>query len=131
IRLGGLHRAQSMLYLGFLAVNAVEMIWESRVAARNSTALVEKGAVEIAPAILPLMMSLYVVMYLGCFVESSLFPRSISLWWAATFLFSFLLAKLLKWWAVSSLGGFWTMKVLIIPGAQVIKNGPYRYVRHP
>lgn len=118
-------------YFVFLGMNAAEMIGESRVAARNSAELVKKGAVEVAPRILSLMILLYIVMYIGCFFESLAAGRTVPLWWAISFLALFLLAKLLKWWAVSSLGGFWTMKVLILPGAGVVRSGPYRYIRHP
>lgn len=120
-----------MLYWIFLAVNAAEMIWEARIAARNSAALLRDGAVEIAPKILPLMMLMYVVMYAGCFAESAFFQRQIATGWGFAFAGLFVLAKALKLWAVSALGRFWTMKVLILPGSTVVKTGPYRYIRHP
>lgn len=120
-----------MLYEAFLVVNAIEMIWESRISARNSAALAARGAKEIAPRILAIMIFLYILMYVGSFLEYTLMNRQIPGWWFGLFLFLFAAAKLLKSWAVRSLGVFWTMKVLVVPGAAAVQTGPYRFIRHP
>jgi methyltransferase len=40
-------------------------------------------------------------------------------------------AKALKWWAILSLGPFWTFRVVVVPNAPLIRRGPYRWLRHP
>jgi methyltransferase len=115
----------------FLILNAIEMIWEARISARNSAALIKKGAIEIEPRLLPIMVGLYVLLFAGSYLEYLLIPKNISLWWFGTFVLVYFIAKALKYWAVSSLGDFWTMKVLIVPGSTVVTSGPYRYIRHP
>ena len=40
-------------------------------------------------------------------------------------------AKALKWWAIATLGRFWTFRVLVVPGAPLVARGPYRWLRHP
>jgi methyltransferase len=40
-------------------------------------------------------------------------------------------AKLLKWWAILTLGDAWTFRVIVVPGAPLVTSGPYRFVRHP
>ncbi len=40
-------------------------------------------------------------------------------------------AKALKWWAMTSLGVRWTFRVLIVPGAPLVTHGPYAILRHP
>jgi protein-S-isoprenylcysteine O-methyltransferase Ste14 len=37
----------------------------------------------------------------------------------------------LRFWAIQTLGRFFRTTVMIQKGHRVIKNGPYRYVRHP
>lgn len=37
----------------------------------------------------------------------------------------------LRWWAVLSLGRFFTTRVVTRPGQTVVQTGPYRRVRHP
>jgi len=43
----------------------------------------------------------------------------------------FAAAKALKWWAILSLGPFWTFRILVIPGAALVAAGPYRFMKHP
>jgi methyltransferase len=40
-------------------------------------------------------------------------------------------AKLLKGWAIATLGVRWSYRVLVIPGAPLVSSGPYRWMRHP
>jgi len=120
-----------MLYPLFLLVTALEMLWETRISSRNSIALKQKGAVEISPSILWVLVVMYIVMYIGSFLEYEVAPKEIAGSWALIFGGIFLSAKGLKFWAVGTLGPFWTMRVLILPQGSVVTSGPYRFIRHP
>lgn len=120
-----------MLYPIFLLIALIEMLGEIRISAGNSARLLQEGAVDVAPAILPIMAVIFVLMYTGSFLEYFLMSRDVSMWWFTIFLGVFLSAKGLKFWAVSALGRYWTMKVLIVPESKVITTGPYRWIRHP
>lgn len=37
----------------------------------------------------------------------------------------------LRYWCIASLGRFWNTKILALPGAPLIKHGPYRWIKHP
>src|SRR6185436_14944433 len=43
----------------------------------------------------------------------------------------FAAAKAVKWWAIISLGGAWTFRVIVVAGAPRVASGPYRFFRHP
>ena len=43
----------------------------------------------------------------------------------------FLLAQALRYWAVFSLGESWNTRILVVPGAKLVKRGPYKYLDHP
>jgi methyltransferase len=43
----------------------------------------------------------------------------------------FTLAKVVKWWAILTLGRFWTFRVIVVPDATLVSRGPYRFLRHP
>ncbi len=43
----------------------------------------------------------------------------------------FLGAKALKWWAIVALGSCWTFRIIVVPGASLVRGGPYRFLRHP
>jgi protein-S-isoprenylcysteine O-methyltransferase len=38
---------------------------------------------------------------------------------------------LLRAWAVRTLGGYFQLSVTIEPGQQLVRSGPYRWIRHP
>jgi methyltransferase len=40
-------------------------------------------------------------------------------------------SKAVKWWAILTLGRFWTFRVVVVPGATLVARGPYRFLRHP
>jgi methyltransferase len=47
------------------------------------------------------------------------------------FLFLYLLLLSFKAWVITSLGKFWNTKIYHISGLPLIKNGVYKYVKHP
>jgi methyltransferase len=51
-------------------------------------------------------------------------------WWVAGIVLM-LGSKALKYWAIANLRDRWTFKVLVLPGAPLVRTGPYRYVDHP
>jgi methyltransferase len=121
----------SMFYFYFLAITALEILFETWISARNSRALLQRGAVEIAPALLPIMAILYALMYFGSLAEFLWIPKQVSLTWILVFALLYCFAKILKFWAIASLGSYWTMRVLILPQSNVVTGGPYKWIRHP
>jgi methyltransferase len=51
--------------------------------------------------------------------------------WTAAGVLLFAASKMLKYWAIGTLGERWTFRVLIQPGRPLVTTGPYRYVDHP
>ncbi len=43
----------------------------------------------------------------------------------------FVLAQALRYWAVFSLGESWNTRILVVPGAKLVRRGPYKYLDHP
>jgi methyltransferase len=41
------------------------------------------------------------------------------------------LAQALRWWAIATLGGRWSTRIIVIPGAPPVVGGPYRLLAHP
>jgi methyltransferase len=51
--------------------------------------------------------------------------------WMVAGLLVFTLGKLIKFWAVRTLGPRWSFRILVLPGAPLVTGGPYRYMTHP
>ncbi|HET6872075.1 MAG TPA: isoprenylcysteine carboxylmethyltransferase family protein, partial [Sporolactobacillaceae bacterium] len=51
--------------------------------------------------------------------------------WECAPLIIFILCQVFRIWVLTSLGPFWNTKILVLPGAEVVVKGPYRYIKHP
>ncbi len=43
----------------------------------------------------------------------------------------FVLVQPLRYWAILSLGENWNVRVLVVPGAKLVRRGLYKYFPHP
>jgi methyltransferase len=106
------------------------MLVEARRASANERAQRARGGVEPDGDVYTIMRVAYPGAFLAMFVEGTLranpSPTAVL---AGGILF--LAAKCLKWWAILSLGPFWTFRVVVVPGVPLVAGGPYRWLRHP
>ncbi|MFZ0694198.1 MAG: isoprenylcysteine carboxylmethyltransferase family protein [Alphaproteobacteria bacterium] len=47
------------------------------------------------------------------------------------FLFLYLALLAVRIWVMASLGRYWCTRIVTLPGAPLVKRGPYRFIRHP
>lgn len=67
----------------------------------------------------------------GALVEVWLAARPFIPALAGTMLALTLAAQALRWWCVRSLGRRWSTRVVVVPGAPLVRSGPYRWIGHP
>jgi methyltransferase len=106
------------------------MLLEARRASRNERAQRARGGIEPAGDVYGWMRVAYPAVFLAMIVEGWVRggpPRAVLLAGVVVFVF----AKALKWWAIFTLGAFWTFRIIVIPGATLVASGPYRWLRHP
>ena len=106
------------------------MLIEAARAARNERAQRARGGVEPGGDVYWIMRIAYPAAFLAMLVDGWLrgAPRPAAVVVGAMV---FALAKLVKWWAILSLGPSWTFRVIVVPGHRRVVSGPYRYLRHP
>lgn len=39
--------------------------------------------------------------------------------------------QIVRYWALCSLGAYWNTKILVVPGVELVKKGPYKWMKHP
>jgi methyltransferase len=117
------------LYLGFLALLAAERLFELALSRRNAARALARGGRESGRLHFPLLVALHTGFLISCALESAVRPFPGALGWMA--LLVALLAQALRYWAVSSLGDRWNVRVIVVPGEAPVQRGPYRFVRHP
>jgi methyltransferase len=105
---------------------ALERLVELVYAARNTRNLRRRGAVEVGQGHYPVIVLLHAAWLAALLVLVPAATRPV--WWL---LGLFALLQGARLWVLASLGPFWTTRVLTLPGAPVVRRGPYRWVRHP
>jgi methyltransferase len=105
---------------------AIERLVELAYSARNTKWLFERGAVEFGAGHYPLIVGLHAAWLIAivAFVPDDQPP--VSLWLAV-----FLLLQAARAWVLLTLGPYWTTRIICLPDAPLVRNGPYRFLRHP
>lgn len=114
----------------FLAALAVQRGFELWLSARHVRRLLAAGAVEHGRSHFPLFVVLHTLWPVALAFEviaggarpGPLWPAWLALCGAA---------QALRGAAMVALGERWTARVLVLPGAPLVRSGPYRWLRHP
>lgn len=114
----------------FAAVVFGFLLIETLRAAANERAQRARGGHEPPGDVYTIMRIVYPGAFLAMFAEGA-WRGTPAREAALAGLLVFAAAKLLKWWAILSLGRFWTFRVIVVPGAALVAAGPYRWLRHP
>ena len=110
-----------------LALVTLQRLGELFLAAHNTRRLKARGAYEVAPGHYPLIVLLHAAWLAG-------------LWWAwlawrpaldVPLAILFLGLEAVRVWVLTSLGDRWTTRIIILPGAPLVRRGPYRFIPHP
>lgn len=111
---------------GILALVAIQRLLELVLARRNTKRLIVQGAQEVGAAHYPLI----VVVHAGWFIALFVLAPSVTQinWWM---LGVFGLLQCGRVWVLTSLGPYWTTRIITLPGAPLVRRGPYRWFRHP
>lgn len=119
-----------MLFYVFLTFLVFQRLVELVIAQNNERWMVEQGAYEVGKEHYKYIVLVHVMFILSLLIEVVYFEKEPS-WWSWVPFLLFLFAQVLRVWSIASLGKFWNTKILILPQAQVIQKGPYRFFRHP
>jgi methyltransferase len=109
-----------------LGLVALQRAIEVAYAARNAAALRRAGGIEVGRGHYPAMVLLHAG-WLGAMAAGLLRRPELHLLPLAIFVG----LQPLRIWVIATLGRFWTTRVITVPGAPLVRSGPYRFVRHP
>lgn len=113
------------LNIVIVALVTLERLLELPVARRNTKRLLSMGAQEHAPGHYPLIVALHAAWLASLWWLAP--SRTVSLPWLALFI----LVEFGRLWVLGTLGGRWTTRIIVLPGAPLVRRGPYRFVNHP
>lgn len=108
----------------------MQRLTELIIAKRNERYLKQKGAIEFGQDHYPFIVMTHCLFFIAFIVEVTTLNKDLSTNWLFLLLL-FLITQAGRLWALYSLGIFWNTKILVLPNADIVKKGPYRFVKHP
>ena len=112
----------AMIILALVTLQRLAELW---IAQRNTAWLLERGAREAAPQHYPLIVILHGAWLIGLWILAHDREPILPL------LAVFLLLQAARVWVLATLGRRWTTRIIVLPDAPLVKNGPFRFVSHP
>ncbi len=105
---------------------ALQRMGELAYARRNTRRLMQAGGIEAGAGHYKLIVALHAAWLASLFVlvpaDAPVVPWLLAL---------FVLLQGGRLWVIASLGRAWTTRIITVPGAPLVRRGPYRFLRHP
>jgi len=114
-----------ILNIVILALVTLSRLVELTIARANTRRLIAAGGQEVAPGHYTLIVALHAAWLAALWWYGS--GQSVSVPW----LVIYIALQALRVWILASLGERWTTRIISLPGAQLVRRGPYRFMRHP
>ncbi len=117
----------SWIPLAIVAFVACERLAELIISRRHQHHLLRRGGFEIGASHYPFMVTLHTGWLMAVALWAVLTPSHINI----LFLTAYVLVQPFRFWVMSTLGEYWTTRIIMVPDAPLIASGPYRFVKHP
>ena len=102
-----------------------ERVAELILARENTRVLLAEGAVEHGARHYPAIVALHAAWLITLWVLAP--GREFDPFWLAMFI----LLILARFWVIGTLGPRWTTRIIVLPDAPLVNEGPYRFLNHP
>ena len=109
-----------------LGLVVIQRLVELVVASSNTRRLLARGGREVGRAHYPLFILLHGSWLVAIAATT---PLSVEPIWPLIGVFVIL--QLGRVWVISTLGPYWTTRIITVDDAPVVRRGPFRFVRHP
>ena len=113
---------EGAILLAYLTVQRSAELWWAK---RNERWLLAAGGVEYGRSHLPLIILFHSAWMAGMWLLS--YDHQV----VPMFLALFVLLQIARFWVLATLGRRWTIRVIVVPGEQLVARGPYRILQHP
>ncbi len=111
--------------VAILGYVTLERLFELLFAGRNTKRLRAIGAREYGAGHYPLIVAVHALWLASLWFFAR--GRAPDPFWLAMYV----LLQAARIWVLSTLGPRWTTRVIVVPGEDLVKEGPYRFLNHP
>ena len=108
-----------------LSLVTLQRLIELYIARRNTSRLLARGGFEVGSGHYPLMVIFHAAWLLGLWY---LAIKAEVIW---PWLWAYVVVEAARGWIIAALGSRWTTRIIVVPGEELVDEGPYRYFRHP
>ena len=113
-----------------LAVMIAQRLGELYLTAKHLPYIRAHGGVEYGRGHFPLIVAVHVLFPILFVIELTHHHTQRGALWPL-WLILFAAAQVLRYSAIVALGERWTTRIFVLPGAPLVRTGPYRRLRHP
>ena len=114
----------------FLVYHLAERVVELALSARHARRLLARGAREHGRGHFPALVAVHALFPVALVTEVLALgarPNRLAPLWIVLFV----AAQGLRAVSMRALGEFWSVRVIVLEGAPLVRRGPYRFLRHP
>ena len=108
-----------------LVLVTLQRLGELWIARRNTRWLLERGGREAAPEHYPLIVALHAAWLMGLWIlahDQAVVPHWLGI---------YVMLQALRVWILATMGPRWTTRIIVLPNAPLVEEGPFRWISHP
>ncbi|MGZ3288224.1 MAG: isoprenylcysteine carboxyl methyltransferase family protein, partial [Xanthobacteraceae bacterium] len=108
-----------------LALVTLQRAAELVISRRNTSRLLARGAVEVAPRHYPFVVAVHAAWLISLWIFGHDRPVNVIA------LLIYVVLQVFRIWVMWTLGARWTTRIIVLPGEPLVRLGPYRLLPHP
>ncbi|MEQ2528610.1 isoprenylcysteine carboxylmethyltransferase family protein [Bacillaceae bacterium CLA-AA-H227] len=118
------------MFTWLIVIIILQRLIELFIARKNEAWMMSQGGVEVGQSHYRYMVILHICFFISLLLEVFFFNRTSSSAWPIL-LIGFIFTQIGRVWVILSLGRYWNTKIIVLPQANVVKKGPYQFLKHP
>ncbi|MRH42456.1 hypothetical protein GH741_07135 [Aquibacillus halophilus] len=114
-----------IIFLFLIFQRLVELV----IARSNEKWMIQRGAIETGESHYKWFVITHCFFFVFILFEVFINSEKIAL--SPLLFIIFLSTQIFRVWCIASLGRYWNTKIIVLPGANLIRKGPYSFLKHP
>ncbi len=121
-----------ILFTAVMSFLIIQRLVELSISSRNVRAMLKEGGIEYGKEhykYIVVMHSLFIISMLTEYLLRDHYGKLNDI--SYLFLVFFIFLQAMRVWVITSLGKFWSTRIIRVPGSELVKKGPYKFLKHP